>query len=214
MPEGGDGIQIMKAGLNEIADIFVVNKADRDGADRVKAELELNVHLRPAGGWQSAGAADAGRQRPRNRIAGAATGPPSGISSQPRSIPRIERQQRAHEFLEILTGQIEERAKRALGNGPAHELLDAVCAGQSQSLLGGPHAARRPFRDGRIAQQEPGRLLTMAAWKKHGRLFAIGDIHGCPDELGALLKAIDLGSERHRSSSSAITSTAVPPPGT
>ena len=52
VPEGGDGIQIMKAGLNEIADIFVVNKADRDGADRVKAELELNVHLRPAGGWQ------------------------------------------------------------------------------------------------------------------------------------------------------------------
>ena len=42
----------MKAGLNEIADIFVVNKADRDGADRIKAELELNVHLRPAGGWR------------------------------------------------------------------------------------------------------------------------------------------------------------------
>ena len=52
VPEAGDGIQIMKAGLNEIADIFVVNKADRDGADRVKAELELNVHLRPAGGWR------------------------------------------------------------------------------------------------------------------------------------------------------------------
>ena len=32
----------------------------------------------------------------------------------------------------------------------------------------------------------------MAAKKKHGRLFAIGDIHGCPDELSALLKAIEL----------------------
>src|SRR5579885_665384 len=52
VPEGGDGIQIMKAGLNEIADIFVVNKADRDGADRVKAELELNVHLRADNGWR------------------------------------------------------------------------------------------------------------------------------------------------------------------
>ena len=52
VPEGGDAVQVMKAGLNEIADIFVVNKADRDGADRIKAELELNVHLRPAGGWR------------------------------------------------------------------------------------------------------------------------------------------------------------------
>jgi len=32
----------------------------------------------------------------------------------------------------------------------------------------------------------------MAAWKKHGRLFAIGDIHGCPDELTTLLKSIEL----------------------
>src|SRR6266481_6180935 len=52
VPEGGDGVQVMKAGLNEIADIFVVNKADRDGADRIKAELELSVHLRPGDGWR------------------------------------------------------------------------------------------------------------------------------------------------------------------
>src|SRR5271169_2671255 len=52
VPEGGDGVQVMKAGLNEIADLFVVNKADRDGADRIKAELELNVHLRPSEGWR------------------------------------------------------------------------------------------------------------------------------------------------------------------
>ncbi len=34
VPESGDGIQVMKAGLMEIADVFVVNKADRPGADR------------------------------------------------------------------------------------------------------------------------------------------------------------------------------------
>jgi len=32
----------------------------------------------------------------------------------------------------------------------------------------------------------------MGVWKKRGRLFAIGDIHGCPDELTTLIKAIDL----------------------
>ena len=46
VPESGDGIQAMKAGLMEIADIFVVNKADRPGADRVLSDLETSLHLR------------------------------------------------------------------------------------------------------------------------------------------------------------------------
>jgi LAO/AO transport system kinase len=46
VPESGDGIQAMKAGLMEIADIFVVNKADRPGADRVVSDLETALHLR------------------------------------------------------------------------------------------------------------------------------------------------------------------------
>jgi LAO/AO transport system kinase len=45
-PESGDGIQAMKAGLMEIADLFVVNKADRPGADRVCNDLELMLGLR------------------------------------------------------------------------------------------------------------------------------------------------------------------------
>lgn len=46
VPESGDGIQAMKAGLMEIADIFVVNKADRPGADRLVKELKAALHLR------------------------------------------------------------------------------------------------------------------------------------------------------------------------
>lgn len=40
VPESGDTIQTMKAGLMEIADIFIVNKADREGADRIFVELK------------------------------------------------------------------------------------------------------------------------------------------------------------------------------
>ena len=47
VPESGDTIQTMKAGLMEIADIFAVNKADRDGADRIFAELKALVQLFP-----------------------------------------------------------------------------------------------------------------------------------------------------------------------
>ncbi len=47
VPEAGDTIQTMKAGLMEIADVFVVNKADRDGADRLAREVEQSLHLSP-----------------------------------------------------------------------------------------------------------------------------------------------------------------------
>lgn len=55
VPESGDGIQAMKAGLMEVADLFVVNKSDRPGADRLKKEIRIVTHLRdpdagPAGG--------------------------------------------------------------------------------------------------------------------------------------------------------------------
>ena len=46
VPESGDGIQAMKAGLMEIADIFVVNKSDRPGADRLVKELRAAMQLR------------------------------------------------------------------------------------------------------------------------------------------------------------------------
>jgi LAO/AO transport system kinase len=51
VPEAGDTIQTMKAGLMEIADVFVVNKADRDGADRMLAELRMLMHMHPRHDW-------------------------------------------------------------------------------------------------------------------------------------------------------------------
>jgi LAO/AO transport system kinase len=45
-PESGDSIQAMKAGLMEIADIFVVNKADRPEATRAASELETSLRIR------------------------------------------------------------------------------------------------------------------------------------------------------------------------
>ena len=46
VPESGDSVQAMKAGLMEIADIFVVNKTDREGAKRIISELESILDLR------------------------------------------------------------------------------------------------------------------------------------------------------------------------
>jgi LAO/AO transport system kinase len=49
VPESGDAIQTLKAGVMEIADIFCVNKADRPGADRLRNDIELMLGLRPGG---------------------------------------------------------------------------------------------------------------------------------------------------------------------
>ena len=44
VPESGDEIQLMKAGLVEIADIFVINKSDREGADRLANTLSSMIN--------------------------------------------------------------------------------------------------------------------------------------------------------------------------
>ena len=48
-PAMGDDVQTMKAGILEIADVFVINKADQAGADRVEGQLEALLSLLPEG---------------------------------------------------------------------------------------------------------------------------------------------------------------------
>ncbi len=53
VPESGDSVQTMKAGLMEIADVFCVNKSDRPGSERIAAELSQTLGMRKKvdGGW-------------------------------------------------------------------------------------------------------------------------------------------------------------------
>jgi LAO/AO transport system kinase len=54
VPGTGDEVQALKAGIMEIADIFAVNKADREGADRLVSAVEANLALQTygAGDWR------------------------------------------------------------------------------------------------------------------------------------------------------------------
>jgi len=51
-PGFGDAVQVAKAGILEVADVFVVNKADRDGARAVARDLRQMLHLGEARPWQ------------------------------------------------------------------------------------------------------------------------------------------------------------------
>src|SRR6187402_2655653 len=54
VPGAGDEVQALKAGIMEIADIFVINKADREGADRTAASVEalLSLDSYTGGRWR------------------------------------------------------------------------------------------------------------------------------------------------------------------
>ncbi len=154
VPEGGDAIQVMKAGLNEIADIFVVNKADREGADRLKAELELNVHLRPAGGWRPPVLlTQAAHDKGLDELVATLSKHIEYLRSHPD--PEIERERRSREFFDVLAAQLEERAARALADGGAPHLVSEVRAGN----LNPYSAARRLIEDreaiGDLLQEHP-----------------------------------------------------------
>jgi LAO/AO transport system kinase len=51
VPGMGDEIQAIKAGIMEVADLFVINKADREGADQVEREIEAMKSLAMSQGW-------------------------------------------------------------------------------------------------------------------------------------------------------------------
>ena len=142
VPEGGDGIQAMKAGLNEIADIFVVNKADREGADRLKAELELSLHLRPPGGWDiPVLLTQAVTGRGVDAVVAAIAKHRAWLSEH--RDPARESERRQREFTEVLTAELEELAARALGNGAAGSLLAQVREGRLN-----PYSAARTMMAG------------------------------------------------------------------
>lgn len=142
VPEAGDSVQVMKAGLNEIADIFVVNKADREGADRIKAELELSVHLQSREGWRppvllTQAAIDQGVDAVVGAIAKHREYLREHID------PARESDRRTHEFIEVLSAELEERAARAVTEGGASNVVREVRAGS----LNPYSAARRIIED-------------------------------------------------------------------
>ena len=55
VPESGDSIQTLKAGVMEIADVYAVNKADRPGADRLRRDIELMLTMRASNATKDAG---------------------------------------------------------------------------------------------------------------------------------------------------------------
>jgi LAO/AO transport system kinase len=129
VPGTGDDVQALKAGIMEIGDVFVVNKADREGADRTAASIEAMLALQtyPDGAW-----------RPPLLKTEATTG--KGVTELVETIERFRahtaealgkrRRARAEFRLRELVGTrfLQHVEQRVLGAGEFDDLLDRMAA--------------------------------------------------------------------------------------
>jgi LAO/AO transport system kinase len=130
VPESGDAIQTMKAGLLEAADILVVNKADREGAQRLLTELRYMVHLHREGqqasrdlDWEvpilsteavnDVGVTELLEAIGRHRAALEVTG----------ALARRRQARRARELRTLILAELRQEVDRALADGGALEVV-------------------------------------------------------------------------------------------
>jgi len=141
-PGWGDSVQANKAGLMEVADIFVINKADRPGAGETRRDLEQMLDL--AGSPGLGGAQDwpgLGSWRPPILATVATTG--DGVSELWRAVidhrrhaadsGLFERRRIARlreELGDVVTRRLRQRAEELSGEERWNELTDAVLAGE------------------------------------------------------------------------------------
>jgi LAO/AO transport system kinase len=127
VPGLGDDIQAIKAGILEIADIFVVNKADREGADKTRREIETMVSMGEYG---------EGEWKPPviPTVAATDTGTPELLEEVERhrkfvfqepQIARYRREKARVELLEVLKSRLIEKAVSDLSS---HGLLEPLLA--------------------------------------------------------------------------------------
>jgi LAO/AO transport system kinase len=94
VPESGDGIQTLKSGVMEAADVFAVNKADRPGADKLRREIEITLGIRRGNAYRNVPAhhgyrAERRHGGPAERLAAAETG--ASIGEEPSAAPPSRR---------------------------------------------------------------------------------------------------------------------------
>jgi LAO/AO transport system kinase len=147
VPESGDAIQAMKAGLMEIADVFVVNKADRPGADRLVKDLRLALHLKDGSALRDVPA----HHGVDLRRLGASTNAPA---------PEVEGDRAGGREIPVV------KTVAQTGEGVA-ELMEAVARHRSfLETTGGLEERRRERAAGRV-RDVVHRELRRVAWSSH-----------------------------------------------
>jgi LAO/AO transport system kinase len=151
VPGTGDEVQALKAGIMEIADIFVVNKSDREGADRLVSAIEANLSLhayspaewRPpivktvatTGGGVSELAAEIARFRDHTAAAGRSRGDRRRIRAE-------------YRLRELVSRKVLERLEQhVLEPGALDAILDRIAARDIDPYTAADSLVRRAIGD-------------------------------------------------------------------
>ena len=150
----------MKAGLMEIADIFIINKADRPGAERLAREVQTMLHLRQGEVLRNIPAhhgVDLRRVRPRTEPTAGPPEPPAGPPEPPAGPPEPP----AAWTIPVLQTVAE------TGQG-VDELVAALDRHRAWLEASGALAARRRARLAGRVREEVERRLLERAWRERG----------------------------------------------
>ena len=151
-PGMGDGIQAAKAGILEIGDLYVVNKADRDGAEQVRREIRsmLSLAERSEGAW-----------RPPIVLT---------VASKAQGVDEVAAEIDKHRDWLDSSGELATRRTRR-----ARDEIEAIARHRPARPLGRrprPHRARRPRRRRRHRRYRPLRRRRRAARDVRGLVAA------------------------------------------
>ena len=138
VPEGGDAMQAMKAGLMEIADIFVVNKADRPGADAVVRDISavISWDTRPREWIPRVLSAKAVENVGIDKLVDA-IGEHRGAAEKSGFLARRRSERRKQELFEIIRDTVDQEAHLVISSNP--DLANLVQQVESATL--DPHTA-------------------------------------------------------------------------
>jgi len=115
-PNLGDGVQMIKAGILEIADVFVVNKADLEGHERVAIELRAMLSLSPKASWKPPiVATSAAKREGIEELWAAIEAHRKHLESTGRAAAQAERRLK-DETAEVVAEVARERAREALAD--------------------------------------------------------------------------------------------------
>lgn len=141
VPESGDGVQVLKAGVMEIADIYAINKADRPGADRLRNEIEVMLGIRRGNAFRHVA--------PHHRPEAAPPAPTSGPAAPPDWEPPA-------------------LALSALRDEGVPELVEAIERHAAYLGASGELARRRRDRLARHTREVVDRRLRQLVWEEGG----------------------------------------------
>jgi LAO/AO transport system kinase len=128
-PGWGDSVQASKAGLLEVADVFVINKADRPGVDQTRLDLDQMLDLAAPDSWRPPIVATVATDGTGVADVWAAVGKHRDAATESGLLDRRRAARSREELAEVVARRLQQRARELCGEARWHQLTEAVIAG-------------------------------------------------------------------------------------